>query len=683
MTRKRKVLAAALSLALLALLAVGAAVLVLRSSWFYGKVRAVIVSTLADATGGRVSVGALQFDWRRMRADVTSLEIAGKEPAGKPPLFRAGSVAVALKIVSLLKRDVDIQSLEIRDPRIYLIVYPDGSTNIPEPKVKRAPSQTMETILKLAVGRFQVENGLFEIESRSKVPFDLRGTDLNAALRFEPAGPRYRGEISAKELAFEGAGYHGVFSLTAAAAFEKDRIALTFARLATGNSAIQLSGVLENLAAPRALVHFDSRVTAADASRILNEKLLERGEVELAGTAQWSGGSEYSLAGRLHAYDLDYRGAYVQLRGFRADGAISAEPAGIGLRAVRLSGTADRLSVAGRVGAISIRGGDLAVDGIALAVLGGTFSGNARIRELQRFSLTGEIAGIEARRAVALYSPQALPWNSRVAGTVRAEGLLQRKYELRASADLDLEPAADSAPVRGHISAAYDTRTGTLDLGRSHVALPSSRAEFSGVLGHQMLVHLETRDFDDLLPVLGSGAAALPVKVENGSAVFDGAVTGALDDPKVTGHLTAASLVYSGEKIDSLAADVAASRQNVALRNATASRGSLRAQFEGAVELHDWKAEDSSLIAGSGSVRNASLADVLAAARQQLPLSGTLTGDAQVNGTVGNPIVKADFTAARGTFHDEPFDRIAAHLEWSGRTLTASGGQIAAGPKQI
>ncbi len=683
MTRKRKVVTVIASLAGLVLLAIGAAVLVLESSWFYEKVRSGIVTTVSDATGGRVSIGAFHLDWKRMRVELTSLQVAGKEPAGKPALFRADSIAIGFKIVSLLKHDVDVQSLEVRNPRVYLILYPDGGTNLPAPKVKRAGGNTMETILKLAVQRFDVQNGIFEIESQGKTPFDARGQNLNAALQFEPAGPRYRGDISVQQLEVGGADYHGVWSAAATVAFEKDRVAITSARLSTGTSTVQVAGTLENLAAPHAQFRFDARVAAADAGRALRIKLLERGTVEVAGTAQWTGGAQYSLNGKLHAYNLDYGGAYVQLRGFRADGDVSAAEAGIRLSAVRLSGSVAHIAVAGGVDHISFRAGDLGFQGIGLAALGGTFHGEARVREFDRFNVTGEIAGVEARRAVSLYSSQALPWNSRVTGKVSLEGLLQRKNELRANADLLLEPAPDSAPVHGRISASYDTRTATLDLGHADVTLPSSRAELSGTLGQQMRVHLETHDFDDLLPLLGQRAATLPVKLENGSAVFDGTVTGKLDDPQAAGHLTARSLLFNGEKIDSLAADVTLSARNAAVRNATMAHGSLSAQLEAAVQLHDWKADGSSLIAGSGSIRNASLADMAAVIKlKQTPVTGTLAATAQVNGTVGGPIVKGDVIASKGALLDEPFDQLTAHVEASGRTVAVTNAQLNAGAKQ-
>ena len=654
------------------LLVAGACLLILRSSWFYEKVRGRLVSTIADATGGRVSLGSFHLDWHRWRAEVTSLQIAGKEPAGKPPLLQADSVTVGFKIVSLLKRDVDIQSLDVRNPRIYLIVYPDGSTNLPQPKVKHG-GNTMETILKLAIGQFKVRNGVFEVDSRGKTPFDLEGRNLNAALQFDPTGPRYRGQLAIDRLNTDGVSVR----MAADVAFERDRIAVTSARLDTGDSAVTLAGALTNLASPQAEFHFDGRVSVADAGRVLHVKLLDRGTADVAGTARWLGGDRYLVDGRMHGVNLEYRGAYVQLRSFRADAGVSAANGAIVLNQVRLAGNAGGLAVSGDVREVALHGANLDIRGIALAAMGGTFHGEAAVRDFDRFTVAGDVSGVEARRAVAQYSPVALPWNSLVSGKVRAEGLLQRKNELRAFADLELAPAPGGAPVQGQLSAAYDTRAATLDLGRSSLTLPSSRIDFSGTLGKQLAVRLETRDLNDFLPVLGPGAAALPVKLRNGSLTFDGAVSGSLEDPQAAGHLTAANVIYSGEEVDSIAGDVTVDRHNVAMRRATATRGSLRADFEGALGLRDWKADDSSLIAGSGTLRNAGVADVAALLRIQQPITGTLTASAQVNGTAGNPLVKADITALKGSLFEEPFDRLTAHADYSGRALTVSNAQVA------
>ena len=93
----------AAALGTVTILAFGSALIVLRSGWFHEKVRAGIVSTVETATGGRVELGGFRLDWRKLRVEIQSFTIHGTEPAGKPPLFRASSIAVGLKIVSVLE----------------------------------------------------------------------------------------------------------------------------------------------------------------------------------------------------------------------------------------------------------------------------------------------------------------------------------------------------------------------------------------------------------------------------------------------------------------------------------------------------------------------------------------------------------------------------------------------------
>ena len=89
-------------------------------------------------------------------------------------------------IVSILKRNVDIAYLDVIAPHVYLIVGPDGRTNIPEPKVaKKSGKPAVQTILDLAIGRFSLERGavrsgiprqdsVFRQRHKSECAFPLR-----------------------------------------------------------------------------------------------------------------------------------------------------------------------------------------------------------------------------------------------------------------------------------------------------------------------------------------------------------------------------------------------------------------------------------------------------------------------------------------------------------------------------
>ncbi|MGA2725564.1 MAG: translocation/assembly module TamB domain-containing protein [Bryobacteraceae bacterium] len=689
MTRQRIAWIAAGGLAGLVLGGAVAAVLVLRSAWFYEQVRERVVNAMETATGGRVEAGSFQFDWKRLRAEIRMLAIHGTEPPGKPPLFRARTVAVGLKIISILERRVDIQYLEVVEPRIFLTIDSDGRTNLPAPKIHGGRT-TAETILNLAIGRFSLQNGVFEIESRGQVPFDARGRNLNAKFLYERAGPRYRGDFSMQPLEVAWGSYGPVpLDVAMAVTFEGNRIGVTSAKVATGDSHIDFSGAVDDLVSPRGSFRYDVRASLADVARIFRVEELRRGTAEVAGNAVWAGSSNYSANGRLHAYGVEYRDSFVRLDGFHVDGSLAAGKEGIRLSDVRLSGnevnSTSQVPADARIATAGLRGRDLEFHGVAVDTLGGSFRGEVLVRNLDRYTVTGEIADFEARRVVALYSAERLPWDSLVSGQVSLEGSLLRPIELRVSTGLNLAPMTESPPVHGQIAASYEARSGILDLGPSSVTLPSSRAVFSGAFGREMRVQLESRDLDDLLPALGQSAARLPAKLASGGGVvFDGTVTGKLDDPRIAGHLHVTRFSYLERGFDSLDADVNASPGNLGLRNAALARGPARAQFELAVGLSQWKTRDGSLIFGKGTIRDVPLADLAAlAGAQSTPVTGTLNATAQLTGTVGNPLLNADIDLIKGVIRNEPFDRFTAGVSYSGHTVGLASGQLTAGAKQI
>jgi translocation and assembly module TamB len=687
MTRRRAIWIAGGAAAVLALIAVAGLALV-QSRWFYDRVRERIVATVEEATGGRVEIDAFAFDWRRMRAEVRGFTIHGTEPAEKPALLRASQIAVGLKVVSLVKRDVDIRSLEVTEPRVYLIVYPDGRTNVPEPRVK-GKKNTAETILNLAIGQFAVKSGVFEVESHGKTPFEAAGKDLSALFRYAALPtPRYEGSVRIRPLELDIAG-HGptLLDVAASAALERNRLTVTSGRIATGGSAVDVSGALEDLTNPRGSLRYDARVALADIRRIFHVPELQGGEAEAKGSLDWAGAVKATAKGTVRAWNVGYRDSTLAIRGGRFEGAMTAVPGRIDVRDGRISGTyvssIGQAPAEGRIGEITLRDRLLELREIALGGLGGTFHGEATLRDWTRYAVTGDSAGFAARRVVAMYSPQPLPWDALATGPVKVEGSLRDKRELRVSMEMAVTPAAGSAPVHGQLTARYDARSGVLDLGRSELSLPASHAEFAGAFGKTMQAKIETRDLNDLLPLLGGSADSLPVRLKGGTARFEGTVTGTLDRPQFAGRLNATGFEVEGRPVDSLRAEVTASAENAHLVNATATRGSVAVAFDAQAALTDWKLADSSAIYGKAQVTNASAADLLALADvKDVPAAGTVTASAQFAGTVGNPVVKGTVEAVKGSFRDEPFDRFTAQLGYASDTATVTSAEVTAGGKQ-
>ncbi len=686
MTRGRRLSVAALAAVAALVVLAAAAWLLLESRWLRGRVRDAIVADAARATGARVEIGSVRFDWKQLRAELDDCTLHGTEPAGKPPLFHAARIAVGLKIVSLWKRDIDLRSVEIAQPRVFLMVLPDGRTNLPQPST--AGRSAAETILSLAIGRFQLTDGGVQVESAGRPgalsPFSARGENLSAAFAYAAAPtPRYRGTLRIHPLDLDGV----PVGIDLAASLEQGRLTLASGRIATAGSSADLSaGVLE-FTGPRARVQYDARISLPEVARLWHLTGLASGEVRASGAIEWNGGMQFATAGGLRASGVGYRDALVAIRNGTLAGAFTADLSGIEIREADVSAACragrGEESAQGRIAAIGLRGRQLELRGIALATMGGMFRGQATLREFDRYQVGGEFSGFAGRRLVALYSAAPLPWDALAAGTVRAEGSLLRRRDFRAEAEILLAPAAASAPVHGRISATWDARTGILGLGRSTLALPSSRAEFSGSPGN-LRVRLETRDLNDLLPVLGQNAAALPVRLEGGDARFEGAITGALDRPQFAGHAAAGRFSLQGRAFDSFQADVAASPANLHLQNAVLIRGPLRAGFDAAVALDNWRAANASAIFGNAKIANAPLADLLALlGAQNFAARGSLTAAATFSGTLGSPLAGADLTVVQGSYAGEPFDRFSGRVAYAADTVTLQGGSVTAGARQL
>ena len=235
--RRRKTLWIALS-ALVGLIVVGLVVgiFVAQSQWFRDFVRAKIVSTVEDSTGGKVAVGSFAFDWRRLRAEISDFEVRGTEPANAQPLLRIPHLAIDLKIASLVSsRKVDIASLTVDQPQVNLIVYPDGKTNIPSPQIKRgSDSNGLQTLVDLAIGRFSINNGSIHL-AEQKSNFQASGENLQAKLLYEMAGQQYRGQLSMSPLYFQSDGNPRLdVDLNLPVIIGKDRIQLSDATMTTG-----------------------------------------------------------------------------------------------------------------------------------------------------------------------------------------------------------------------------------------------------------------------------------------------------------------------------------------------------------------------------------------------------------------------------------------------------------------
>src|SRR5690242_17072019 len=141
-------------------------IIVVQTDWFRNFVRQKIITATEEGTGGRVEIESFAFSPRRLEAVVTNFVIHGKEPQGAAPWVRAARVQVNLRLFTSLRRILDVSYLGVSQPQANIMVFADGTTNIPEPKNKPESNTTvLDTVIDLAVDRFLISDGLVTFNS--------------------------------------------------------------------------------------------------------------------------------------------------------------------------------------------------------------------------------------------------------------------------------------------------------------------------------------------------------------------------------------------------------------------------------------------------------------------------------------------------------------------------------------
>ena len=152
-----------------------------------------------------------------------------------------------------------------------VIILPDGGTNIPTPRNKSESKETpLETVVDLAVGRFELTNGLVALASQ-KQSLNIRGNNLHAQLIYNTLSQGYKGEVSLEPL-YVGSGRNTPvnFTVTLPVALDRNRIEVQDARITTPQSALVVSGSIGDLRNPKISAHVNGHVALADLKNVGN-----------------------------------------------------------------------------------------------------------------------------------------------------------------------------------------------------------------------------------------------------------------------------------------------------------------------------------------------------------------------------------------------------------------------------
>ncbi|MFL6416911.1 MAG: translocation/assembly module TamB domain-containing protein [Bryobacteraceae bacterium] len=732
--RKKILLTIAGSLAGLVVVVIVAAILVLQSAWFANFVRGKIVEVTEESTGGVAELQSFEFDWTHLTARIRNFVLHGNEPKGSDPLARVALLEVRLKLFSGLKKAVDIRYLGIERPQINLIVFPDGTTNIPQPKVKKKSTNEtsgLETVVNLAVGQFNVQDGLLQF-AQQKTAFSARGENLRILLDYNQLNPSYQGKLTIDPLLITGGPnatplpVHVSVPIT----LQRDAIQVSDVKVTTEESQITLNASLQNMKAPKISARLNLAVSMPEmqrsfalpmhlGSRLAPKRMNAEASVRIDSNANvvqiesahlGLGATTFQASGTLEPgktsavafnsnFALNELASLFAVSGVQTSGALEANGTArldaqnnyavdghINSRGLSIQSGTTRLTDISLYSPFHADPFLLSLDGLRLNVAGGALWAKVFLEKMQNLSVEGALRNFSLPVLVSSVIGKPIGYDGSMQGSLRARADLKAKGTsgYTAETNLTIVPGVRGVPVSGRLNVKYNGPHDTVDLGDSFIALPHSRVTMAGTLNRELDIDLNSRNLADFLPAANFGAAkpvdSLPVELQGGALSLRAQVKGKLSAPQVVGHLGLDHFAVEGRSFDQLGLNLAASEINAAVTDGVLARGRLRTGFDANIALKKWTPVAQSPLTANLSLRNGDVADLLALAGQaNIPASGELNGDVHINGTYGNPLGNANLQVMNASAYQQPIDHVLVNATLADQLITLNRFEVAAG----
>lgn len=567
-------------------------------------IRKRLISEIETATGGRAEIAG--FHWRLLglSADATGLVIHGREAANEAPYARVARVHVGISILGFFTPHIRVRDLELVQPALHFIVYPDGSTNQPQPRsARKSNTSGLQTLFHLQAGRVTLVQGDLHLDNRAAdfdaqnrhIPLDFSADDVSTLMAYIPAAAAnpesYRIEAGARDIVVARGSHENPASkpaegfaqatldLTRNAAYLRS-LRITSRSKDAADRTLEISG---------ALVDFSRPHWKASAKGILDMRILEpstgypsspEGLAHLDLAAEGHDG-QFRVDGSVHVDNGSYIAPGVNARGVGVDAHVHADP-----QQLLITSVVARLRQGGQLE------GSVALEHWLSDLPGTPVLEQATAAPVKKWHfLHRQSAQPPVAAKPVLPAPAQGQMNGKVVAQLKdvaldtildivAQGTFQRlgidarmngsaianwsKGDVRTltvGATLNLHPSArtapDETPASGAIDATYVQRDGSVDLRELNLSLAESRLEAHGHLGAYPLnspsaisVNLQSDDlgeFDTVLHDLGlrrkgkAGTAALPASL-GGEAEFHGNWTGSLIDPHLSGELKATNV---------------------------------------------------------------------------------------------------------------------------------------------
>jgi translocation and assembly module TamB len=669
----------------------------LTSLRFNERVRRRIVTELENVTGGKVEIKDVRWNLSELMFEADDVTIRGREAPDQVPFAHVDSLHVRAKIISLMQQQIGLARLVAERPVIHIIVYPDGTTNRPEPATPRESKRSsIEQLFALAIDRLELRKGEL-LWNDERMPLDLSANDVALTMAYAPQSRRYDGQLNIGKLDGKFRNYRPVtsnaeiqFGLMPTEAEVKSL------RWSAQQTRLEASGRLVDFKNPRLEVIYNLSVDLRQAASVARIRELGGGVVDVNGQGSYTL-NDFASTGKIFVRDVRW-----QQQGMNLDGAnLSAG----------FSVNQDRLALS------SLNG----------RAFGGSFSGNAELRHWLPASAAGGKAAskqaqtgavdlrlekVDISRLAAALATASLPLD-RVNLVGEASGAIRANWRgapKRGSAEVSLavvapaQAASDQLPINAKLEGTYNGTQEALQVKKLNVSTRGTELNAVGVLAptSRLSLDLTTSNLDEFRPALAAfQISELPVELK-GSASFKGNVTGKLAAPVLSGHLQIrefeslfqpgavgqpalkntsmqpAAGVAKRVHWDLLAADIEIGASSAKVHNGRLVRGKTQVAFDASSALRNYKLTERDPFAAAIDVKDASIADLQQIAGYSYPIDGTLNLNAKLQGTKIDPRATGHLQITNGMAYQQPFRSLTADLGLASNELQVRNLNLAA-----
>ena len=265
---------------------------------FAAHIRQTVVNLLERSTGGRVEMGGFHWSMRHFAIEVDDLTIQGKEAAGDVPYFHVQRLLLRASILSFLSPKIRLTSLTADRPTIHVIVYPDGTTNQPRPRVS-STHPLSETLLSMAIGHTRVEDGMVLLNDR-KIPWEMAAGPIQVTMQYLAHQSEYQATLDTRNITFQLKNSAEAHSrLRVRLGMGSKLVRIESLDLETGNSHLMASGELRNFSAPAWRVDVHGSIDARQVGAMTGVDGLRSGTAKLAIAAHGVADGTFQVGGHV------------------------------------------------------------------------------------------------------------------------------------------------------------------------------------------------------------------------------------------------------------------------------------------------------------------------------------------------------------------------------------------------